>query len=89
LGRFRFQVTGKKYGAAFKAKVALAAIKGDRTVAELASAYGVHPNRIYAWKKQLGLHLRRRLRLSHDWGPPSCFFLVLMGKVVTGGRKQV
>ena len=38
---------------AFKAKVAFAAIKGDRTLAQLAEAFDVHPNQITAWKAQL------------------------------------
>lgn len=43
----------KQHTAAFKAQVALAAHKGDKTVNELASQYGVHPTLIHAWKKQL------------------------------------
>ena len=38
---------------AFKAKVALAAIKGDRTLAQLAEQFDVHPNQMTAWKAQL------------------------------------
>ena len=43
----------KQHSAAFKAQVALAAVKGDRTVNVLASQYGVHPTLIHGWKKQL------------------------------------
>ena len=43
----------KQYTGAFKAKIALEAIKGQRTVQELAAGYGVHPNQITNWKKQL------------------------------------
>jgi len=43
----------KSHTAAFKAQVALAALKGDKTVNELAGHYGVHPTLIHAWKKQL------------------------------------
>jgi transposase-like protein len=48
-------LSGKRnvHTAAFKAQVALAALKGDRTANELAGHDGVHPTLIHAWKKQL------------------------------------
>jgi len=43
----------RNHGAAFKAKVALEAIKGDQTLVELAERFEVHPNQITEWKKVL------------------------------------
>ena len=43
----------KQHSPAFKAQVALAALKGDKTVNELASQHQVHPTLIHTWKKQL------------------------------------
>jgi transposase len=42
-----------KFKPDFKAKVALEALKGDKSTAELAQIFGVHPSQISAWKKQL------------------------------------
>jgi transposase len=43
----------RTHSPAFKAKVALAAIKGEKTLAELAQQFDVHPNQITTWKGQL------------------------------------
>jgi transposase-like protein len=45
--------TRRTHSPAFKAKVALAAVKGERTLAELAKQFDVHPNQITAWRGQL------------------------------------
>jgi transposase len=45
--------TRRTHTAAFKAKVALAAIQGDKTLSELAQQFDVHPNQITTWKTQL------------------------------------
>jgi transposase-like protein len=45
--------TRRNHTPAFKAKVALTAIKGEKTLTELAQLFDVHPNQITAWKAQL------------------------------------
>ena len=43
----------KTYDAAFKAKVALEAVKGEKTITQIASDFGVHPNQIRQWRDHL------------------------------------
>ena len=43
----------KQYSSAFKAKVALAAIKGDQTTSELAARFQIHPTMVNTWKREL------------------------------------
>lgn len=43
----------RNHSAAFKAKVALEAVKGDRTIAEIAQKHDVHPNQVTEWRRQL------------------------------------
>jgi transposase len=61
----------KQYEASFKAKVALEAIKGEKTIAQLAGVFGVHPNQISRWKGELleklpDLFSDRRKRADKD-----------------------
>ncbi len=61
----------KNYPASFKVKVALAALKGDKTLAQLASEFSVHANQIQQWKQRLlseatTVFSRRRTKAERD-----------------------
>lgn len=55
------------FGGAFRAKVALAAVKGDKTLGELATQFDVHPNQVSAWRKEL---IARAAELFEDGRRP-------------------
>ena len=67
--------TRRNHGATLKAQVALAAVKGDKTLAELAEQFSVHPTQITEWKQQLlaraaDVLAGRRLPLRHRISKP-------------------
>jgi transposase-like protein len=53
-------VKRKQYSAQFKAQVAIAALSGDKTLAELLSEFGVHPTMISTWKQELVKHAHEK-----------------------------
>jgi len=59
----------RKHSPAFKAKVALEALRGEKTLAELASQYEIHPNQITQWKKILSAEAGALFEKDHPRKP--------------------
>ncbi len=62
--------TRRKHAASFKARVALAAFAGDKTLAELAQQFEVHPNQITDWKRQLSARAAEVFGKGTESNPP-------------------
>ena len=62
--------TRRKHAAGFKAKVALAALAGDKTLTELAQQFEIHPNQITDWKRQLSDRAAVVFGKSSESNPP-------------------
>ena len=79
----------KKYNKELKARIAFEAIKGQKTIAELASEYGIHANQISIWKKQLLDLIVINLTLTvfymefsgHEKHDRTLNYLLILGKV--------
>lgn len=74
----------KKFDENFKAKVALEALQGDAKITEIASRYGVHPNKVGEWKKELlenasSLFVRKKNKEDKDWEKREGELLKLIG----------
>ncbi len=71
----------RNHSAAFKAKVALAAIEGTATLAELAQRFDVHPNQITEWRKQLVANAAEAFGADGEARPPAIDVKALHAKI--------
>ncbi len=71
----------RNHSPAFKSKVALAAVKGDKTISELSQQFDVHPNQITQWKTQLLDRMSVVFEGSGKAGPPQVDIKTLHAKI--------
>ena len=71
----------RNHSQAFKSKVALAAVKGDKTISELSQQFDVHPNQITQWKTQLLERMSVVFEGSGKSGPPAVDIKTLHAKI--------